>query len=31
MPSTDKRAETKISALTDHFSGYLVAWGRTSQ
>lgn len=28
MPSTDKRASSSISALTDHFSGYVVAWGR---
>ncbi len=27
MPSTDKRSERRIRALTDHFSGYLVAWG----
>lgn len=28
MPSTDKRSASSISALTDHFSGYVVAWGR---
>ena len=28
MPSTDKRSAHRISALTDHFSGYMVSTGR---
>lgn len=28
MPSADDRDGTAIRALTDHFSGYIVAWGR---
>lgn len=27
MPSTDKRDDHKISALTDHFSGFVITWG----
>lgn len=29
MPSTDKRGTRRISALTDHFSGYMVSTGRS--
>ena len=28
MPAHDDKATTTISALTDHFSGYVVAWSR---
>jgi hypothetical protein len=28
MPSLDSASSHKIVALTDHFSGYIVAWGR---
>lgn len=29
MPTRDDKAATSVSALTDHFSGYLVTWSRT--
>lgn len=29
MPSSDARKDRRISALTDHFSGYVVGWSRT--
>lgn len=29
MPSSDKRSVSRISALTDHFSGFVVTWSRT--